>query len=358
MQPNQSFGNESNKWAMPGSNVPDPTVPATPQWNAQQGVLSSRRSSVRRISRANSLRGGIELHELGSRSSSRSDFNASLDEADDAEVDTSPLSATSDERDAAADPQSGGSGGARLSQGSKASTGSFWGKVSKNIDSVLDGDVLNDTDDQAADAGECQACINPTGTFRISWDVVSMLLVIFVTIMVPLRLAFDVARGEEVADPWFFVDTFIDVFFLVDLFLNFVTGTESTVSQGAVYAMMPGKGRTEMRLRRVAVNYLSGWFWLDLAASLPINLILIVFAADSGGTAATSRSELGDYRTIKILRGFKFFKLVRLLRLLRLSRALTRLQDFIYIRPGTKQLVKLIMMLVLAIVSVELSSES
>jgi hypothetical protein len=213
---------------------------------------------------------------------------------------------------------------------------------------VIDSDILLDDDDPGED---CQACISPIGTFRISWDVLSMLLVIFVTIMVPLRMAFDVAQGQSVDDPWFFVDTFIDVFFLIDLFLNFFTGTESTVNQGAVYAMMPGKGRTEMRLRVVAINYITGYFWLDLAASLPINLILIVFAEDvnAGGTASASRDDVGDYRAIKILRTFKFFKLVRLLRLLRLSRAVTRLQDFIYIRPGTKQLIKLMMMLALAI---------
>jgi hypothetical protein len=62
--------------------------------------------------------------------------------------------------------------------------------------------------------------IDPRGVFRTWWDMLSIILVIWIALFLPYRLAFDI--GEQAALG--VLDLFIDIFFIVDVGLNMITG--------------------------------------------------------------------------------------------------------------------------------------
>lgn len=91
---------------------------------------------------------------------------------------------------------------------------------------------------------------DPTSTFSTWWDFVQVAFLLYVTWTVPLRACF----GIEVEIPsvaWVF-DTVVDVYFLCDLFLNFIT------------AYYDSTGFREGRPSRIAKRYLFGWFTVDV----------------------------------------------------------------------------------------------
>jgi hypothetical protein len=88
--------------------------------------------------------------------------------------------------------------------------------------------------------------ISPSGAFRSRWDLVQAVLLIYIAINVPYRIGFD--QGTQPWEFYFVFDAMVDIFFWVDLFLNFRT---------AVYT---ADGEIEISPKRVRKLYLKGWF--------------------------------------------------------------------------------------------------
>jgi hypothetical protein len=129
---------------------------------------------------------------------------------------------------------------------------------------------------------------------------------------VPLRIAFDIHNPNNYAltgqGGWLALDIIFDIFFLVDIFINFRTAY--TVA-----------GELETRGGKVCANYLKGWFLMDMVASIPTTIITSL----AGGDAATTTGGF-DPKFNTIFRAFKWFKLIKLIRVLRLSRVFDRLE--------------------------------
>ena len=68
-----------------------------------------------------------------------------------------------------------------------------------------------------------------------------------------------------------YVDWIIDIIFIMDLFINFITAYEKR------------DGLQETRIKKIAINYLRGWFIIDFLACIPVQLIepLLVSGSDS-----------------------------------------------------------------------------
>lgn len=71
-----------------------------------------------------------------------------------------------------------------------------------------------------------------------------------------------------------YVDWIIDIIFIMDLFINFITAYEKR------------DGLQETRIKKIAKNYLRGWFIIDFLACIPVQLIepLLVSGSDSAGS--------------------------------------------------------------------------
>ena len=150
-------------------------------------------------------------------------------------------------------------------------------------------DDFNDTDHAYV--------LHPHGTIRRMWDIFTCIFVIYLSWTLPFYLAFD----------WIEVDSSIstfngvlDVWFIIDIFLNFRTGV---VEYGMV----------RMDPTLIVKKYgLSIWFPIDVLASLPLELLV-----------PNSDSDVSLNR--KLFKLFsKYCKLPKLLRITRLVKSYKR----------------------------------
>eukprot|EP01047_Picozoa_sp_COSAG01_P054036 COSAG01_NODE_5857_length_3989_cov_3.940874_2_plen_281_part_00 len=85
----------------------------------------------------------------------------------------------------------------------------------------------------------------PTSNFRGNWDLTQAVLLGYIAVMLPYRLGFD--DNVEMPSFSFFFDLCVDIYFIVDLFLNFRT------------AVVTKEGELLYKQRDVAMAYLRGW---------------------------------------------------------------------------------------------------
>jgi len=128
--------------------------------------------------------------------------------------------------------------------------------------------------------------LKPTGRFRTVWDAVILALICYGLFMIPFDIAFDVTTM-----PWIFFDICLDVFYMVDLLLNFVT------------AYMSGDNELVTDFRKIRNHYFRTWFFIDLVASLPFGIMS--YAIASGSEAL---------QVIKLLKAFRLFRMSHLYR--------------------------------------------
>lgn len=132
----------------------------------------------------------------------------------------------------------------------------------------------------------------PMSSARLLWDTVFIFCLIFELWVHPFTVVFLAHAGV----PWQleFVSYILTVFFIMDILINLSTG-------------FIVKDRIVMKRREIVTNYMRFWFWVDLVATIPFDLM-------SWGAG------LGHMG--KVMRTF------RLLRLLRAARLVTRMQQF------------------------------
>lgn len=93
--------------------------------------------------------------------------------------------------------------------------------------------------------------------FRNLWDLMSFALILGISLYIPLLFAFDI---DSTQSHLIFFDLFLDIWFIVEIFLNFFT---------AFY----DKGILVTSKRKIAFNYISTWFFVDLVSSIPFSFI-------------------------------------------------------------------------------------
>ena len=74
----------------------------------------------------------------------------------------------------------------------------------------------------------------------------------------PLRLSFYPNDSNQI---FMIIGLLIDITFIIDIGINFLTAFERK------------DGEMEYRLKNIAVNYILGFFWIDLISSFPFHLI-------------------------------------------------------------------------------------
>ena len=158
--------------------------------------------------------------------------------------------------------------------------------------------------------------LNPHSPVMSLWDAVCVLALVFTALVTPFEVAFLPApkRGDEAL---FLVNRVVDVLFLLDMATNFF---RLRVSEAT--------GEWETSLRRIAVQYLSGWFLIDfvgIASSLFDIIPLVTGGTRQVAVRSDTKSPMTSLRVVRALR------LVKLIRLLGASRQLKNIQ----VRMGT-----------------------
>jgi CRP-like cAMP-binding protein len=136
--------------------------------------------------------------------------------------------------------------------------------------------------------------ISPTSTVKAAWDVWILLLLVFLLLFLPIRLAFEPAGYEALkVGTTHMVDLFIDVCFLADIFVNFFTAYQNRF------------GHIVTDRSKIASRYVKSWFLLDVVSTFPFHMVIDDRSANIASLAKVPR----------------LLKLIRLLRFLRLLKA-------------------------------------
>ncbi|XP_048510796.1 potassium voltage-gated channel subfamily H member 8 isoform X2 [Athalia rosae] len=131
------------------------------------------------------------------------------------------------------------------------------------------------------------------GLFKSCWDWLILIATFYVAIVVPYNASF-----VNTDRPTMVSDVVVEALFIIDIILNFRT---TYVSR---------KGEVVSNSKSIALNYLKGWFLVDLVAALPFDLL---YASDVYSGEESGHSHI---------------HLVKLTRLLRLARLLQKMDRY------------------------------
>jgi len=153
--------------------------------------------------------------------------------------------------------------------------------------------------------------VTPNSLKRLFWDLVSMLMVSYDVVMIPIDLIFNIPKYTIVEN----MDILTSSFWALDMPCSFLTGFHVG-------------GTVEMRVRAIAMNYIRGFFFLDLLVNSIEWFVLIVewwspgvLRGEGGGNSGSvALARLG--KTVRITRIFRAFRLIRFVRLSRVIQEL------------------------------------
>jgi hypothetical protein len=157
---------------------------------------------------------------------------------------------------------------------------------------------------------------HPEQDSKTKWDLYIAALIIYSTIAVPYRICFEV-EAEGVS---FVFDVFVDLCFLVDIIFNFRCG------------FIDRDGDVVWDERKIACNYVSGWFAIDFLSTFPIDRVAQVAMGDGGGG--------GSLRAVKLIR---ILRLVRLMKLMKLAGSTDALEEYeLPVNPGAVSIITML----------------
>lgn len=143
--------------------------------------------------------------------------------------------------------------------------------------------------------------------FKAVWDWIILLLVIYTAIFTPYVAAFLLRESQNQSqhqrkarfgEPMEIVDLIVDIFFIIDIIINFRT---TFVNDNDEVVSDPGQ---------IALHYFKGWFLIDAIAAVPFDLLLVETDSDETTTL------------------IGLLKTARLLRLVRVARKLDRYSEY------------------------------
>ena len=159
-----------------------------------------------------------------------------------------------------------------------------------------------------------------TSTFVGRWDVVTALALLFTAIFTPFEISF--LGTAELVSVRFVLNRVIDAIFTFDLFTQF-------------FVMFPQrKSIVDSEywvddLKLIMLNYLKGWFSLDLISILPFWIFDYTSSGCSGDTSKTN-----------LLRLVRLMRCIKMIRLVRASRLVKRWQTKVPMSHATLSMTK------------------
>ena len=173
-------------------------------------------------------------------------------------------------------------------------------------------------------SGDKRFLLYPKSQFRQYWTILITVLMLYVAVVSPYRLAF---TEDVYFDGWTIFDFVLNGVFCLDIIVNFCTCHE-----------MPD-GSVEDRRSKIAIRYLKKWFLIDLISSVPFNLL--DFALQD--VNHNSKNFNNAMRLARLPRLYKLFRLVKVFKALghyRQTAYMEGIQDFFQVNSRLVKLTK------------------
>jgi hypothetical protein len=149
----------------------------------------------------------------------------------------------------------------------------------------------------------------PDGGIKRRWNILMIFMLLYVASWVPFSICFN----DKESDISNVVDITVDILFFFDIFINFLSAYDDEIT-----------GLPIISLKKIALKYITGWFFIDLMAVLPVKLF--------------EESLSGDGAQIKLARLARLPRLYRLLRILRMLKMLRIFRNQHFLRQQLDQL--------------------
>lgn len=154
------------------------------------------------------------------------------------------------------------------------------------------------------DCCSCLPVLRPDSHARVYWDLLAVVALVYIALVTPVRIGFEVESKAGSFD--FIFEQCLDLFFLMDIVLNFRTGYLSK------------DGGVVLRPTKIARNYVQTYFLIDLVSSVPIDLFI---------SSAEHLESAKVLKAGKILKVGRILKLTKLARLMKLPHLVERFED-------------------------------
>lgn len=128
---------------------------------------------------------------------------------------------------------------------------------------------------------------------------------------------------------------FVDYFFIFDIFFNFFAATREE------------DGTLITRNKKIAINYMKGWFFFDLIASFPFEEVInltVKYRTNSGPVDNQNLQLAKMMKLPRISRISRIARLFKVIKFLKKNPTLTKLKDELNISNGAVRLAKSAMM--------------
>lgn len=165
-------------------------------------------------------------------------------------------------------------------------------------------------------------CIIPTSSFKIFWNLIIIFLLMWTAFVVPYQTAFI----DDIPIKMFILSLFYDFLFIIDLFINFMSAVELNDDQ------------IDVRFKGIAMNYIKGWFFLDLFASIPFQLIELFIPTNQSGRYNKLLRLARLPRLYRLMRIFRLFKMTKIFKKNKKFQAIVKI---IKINEGVTKLIKM-----------------
>eukprot|EP01084_Bolivina_argentea_P314711 545117_1 len=162
------------------------------------------------------------------------------------------------------------------------------------------GDIQYETyvEGNKGNKGNENKILHPHGPFRIIWDILIIIIVIYTCIEVPFTLAFNITLTLSMTMG--IVALLIDCLLLIDIGIIFRTAYYDKYNP---FELIKSP-------KEIAKKYISSWFVLDVFTSIPFEFLF----------PQTENNEIITTRLIKLLRIFRLLRLFKLLRFFRMMK--------------------------------------
>jgi hypothetical protein len=186
--------------------------------------------------------------------------------------------------------------------------------------------------------------IDPNGLFRRKWDMIQIVLLIYVAFSVPYRTGF--SDGVKLWSGWFWFDLLVDLYFVSDLVVSFKT------------AFYNGAGELVVDQKEIRQNYFRSWFIVDISPCFPGNYISYAIRClrqrcKVASAFNTLRAQYDRYaveengdRSSRMIKLLRMLRLLKLLRLARLNRLVRRYEEEFASLMTTFKLAKLVILII------------
>jgi len=141
---------------------------------------------------------------------------------------------------------------------------------------------------------------HPEARFLMAWMILGFVFILYEAFSIPYFLAFDIRPASPT--PEWIMANIINSYFILDIMCTFIT------------CYLAGDGLVENRVNIIAKRYLTGWFILDVVASIPSE-----WMPQSSDNARITRS-------VRFIRAFRLLRLTRLLRVMKLKAFLEKVE--------------------------------